>query len=369
MKSAVIIHPRLTVYGGGEMVALHAIKALLEAGFAVSIVTDNYRPDEVEANFRMGSVLERCKPIIVPRFRPVLPRLLALQKLRYAESVLKIVRRLKVDIALSTQSAIYYVPTVMTYHILYDLADLFEILPGGRMQGPLASVWKKPYYAILRKTLRPDFAKNRVFVPLSYALEKEVDKLGYTHSQTVFPPCDMIFRPRPKKKQVCLVSRVAPQKNIGDFMRIAGLVPDGKFVLVGTHFDMDPSYAREVLSLNPPNVETLNIRIRERPEIVEESKVYLYTSLEPGIGIALGQAMGAGCIPITPAWGGGAEMVAATGVGHTFRDLNEAANNVRAALESKDPRDQPDYIAKRAEIFDSKNFEKQIAQIVTEQVQ
>jgi len=111
------------------------------------------------------------------------------------------------------------------------------------------------------------------------------------------------------------------------------------------------------------NVEFVNARIKDRPELVEESKVYLYTSLEPGVGIALGQALGAGCIPVTPAWGGGAEMVKVTGVGYRFRTLDEAERFTREALENEDARNQPDYIANKARIFSSESFEKQIARI------
>src|SRR2546427_4392768 len=176
MKKAVVIHPRLTVYGGAEILALHVIKSLQEAGFLVSVVCDNFNPEEVERYFGMGKVLRECNPIRVPSFKPVLPRLLTLQKLRYAHSLLRILKGMRPDVAFSTQSALYHIPDITTYHILYDLVDLLEILPGGRLRGPLASAWKKPYYAIIRSYLDPDFTVNRIFIPLSGALENEVSK-------------------------------------------------------------------------------------------------------------------------------------------------------------------------------------------------
>jgi len=366
MKEAVVIHPRLTVYGGGEILALHVVKSLQDSGFVVSLVCDNFNPEEVEGNFGMGKVLRACKPIIVPRFRPLLPRLLAIQKLRYAHTLLKTFKGMRPDIAFSTQSALYHIPDMMTYHILYDLVDLLEILPGGRLRGPLASAWKKPYYTIMKSYASPSFTANRVFIPLSGSLEEEVSKLGYSHTGVVFPPCDMIFKPRQKKKQVCVVTRIAPQKNVEDFIRVANRLVDYKFVLVGAHSDLNSGYTRRVMSGSSSNLEFVNARIRDRPELVEESKVYLYTSLEPGVGIALGQALGAGCIPVTPAWGGGAEVVKATGVGYSFRNLDEAERFTREALESDDARNQPDYIADKARVFSSESFEKQIARIATE---
>lgn len=359
-----MIHPRFTVYGGAEVVALHTIKALQGLDYEVSIVTDNYNPSEIEHNYHMGKVLENCTPISIPPFRPILSRFLALQKLRYSAKVMDVLRTLKPDVAFSTQSVIYSVPSVQTFQIVYDMADLFEIVPGGRLSGPLASVWKKPYYALVHRVIRTDLTSNRLFVPLSHSVERELDALGYPHSAVVFPPCDMIFRVKPKKKQVCLVSRIAPQKNIEGFMKIAGTVPDQKFVLVGARAG-EASYARRVLSNKPQNVEYVEVRIRERPELVEESKVYLYPSLEPGIGIALGQAMGAGCVPVTPAWGGGAEMIFESGIGYTYHTLGEATRLVRRALESEETRDDPKHVAERARIFSSDSFDDRISKLVT----
>jgi len=366
MKQAVVIHPRFTVYGGGEMVALHAIKTLQGLDYHVSIVTDSYNPAEVERNFRMGNIMERCTAIRIPPFRPVLSRFLALQRIPYAAKVMRTLKDLRPDVAFSTQSAIYYISGIRTFHIVYDMADLLEVLPGGRVRGPLASMWKKPYYMFLRRTLYTSDMTNRQFVPLSHVLEQQLEKLGLPHSQVVFPPCDMIYKTKPKKKQVCLVSRIAPQKNIEEFMKIATLVPEYEFILVGTHAEMNAKYAHKVLSAKPPNVKYVEARIRDRPELLEESKVYLYTSLEPGIGIALGQAMGAGCIPITPAWGGGAEMVLESGVGYMYRTVDEAAQEVKKAVESKETRDSPPHVAERARVFSSEGFERSLARLVIE---
>src|SRR5438445_12731459 len=169
VKQAVVIHPRFTVYGGAEIIALHIIKTLQELDYEVSIVTDNYNPAEIEHNYRMGKVLENTKPILVPPFRPVVPRFLALQHLRYSERVMRILRGLQPDIAFSTQSVIYYIPDVKTYQIVYDMADLFEIVPDG---GPLSSVWQKPYYVLSRRRLSAEGLRNRYFVPLCHVLEE-----------------------------------------------------------------------------------------------------------------------------------------------------------------------------------------------------
>src|SRR5437879_11464403 len=54
----------------------------------------------------------------------------------------------------------------------------------------------------------------------------------------------MIFRVRPKKMQICLVTRMASQKNVHEFMRIAQRVPRYKFILVGAEADKDRDYTQ-----------------------------------------------------------------------------------------------------------------------------
>jgi glycosyltransferase involved in cell wall biosynthesis len=362
LKKAVVMHPRFTEYGGGEVIALHVIKALQDSGFSVSFVSDNYNPAEVERNFGMGRVLEKASHIQVPPFRPMFRRFLALQHLRYASRVMKTVKDLDADVVFSTQSVLYYVPEKMTIHIVYDVADLFQIL-GGKEHGPLASFWKKPYYRALRKSARMDFRTNRLFIPLSKALEQKLSDFGYPHSPEVYPPCDMIFKPRTKKQQVCLVSRIAPQKNIQDFMEIARKVPEYQFILVAAESQSNPAFSRRILSLKSKNVDYIEARIRDRPDLLESSKVYLYTSLEPGIGIALGQAIGAGCIPVTPSFGGGAEMVAIANIGYKYDKTEEGASLVRKALNSRDPRDSPEHISETSKLFSSESFEQKIMDI------
>src|SRR5436309_15663295 len=99
MKEAVVIHPRLTVYGGAEILALHVVKSVQDSCFLVSLACDNFDPEEVERNLGMGKQLRGCNPIIVPRFRPLLPELLPAQRLRYAHALSKPLNGMTPDIA------------------------------------------------------------------------------------------------------------------------------------------------------------------------------------------------------------------------------------------------------------------------------
>ncbi len=365
MKTAVVIHPRFTIYGGGEMVCLHVLKVLLDLNYSVTIVTDHYSPALVERNFRMGEVMARCNHLSIAPFRPALGRFLALQRLRYAEQIAALIsRNLEPELAFSTQSSIYYVHNIKTFNIVYDIDDFLEVHASQYGTGRTSSVLRVAYYQLLSRIFHPDFTRNRLFIPLSRLLEQQLEEHGYKHTPVVFPPCDMIFKPKPKRKQVVQVTRVVPAKKLEDFMQIARKLPDYKFIIVGTPSDTNLDYTRRLLLGAPPNVEFVEARIRDRAELVEESKVYLYTSVESGINISLGQALGAGCIPVTPVSGGGPEMVQRSGVGYSYRNIEEAVWMVRRALESDAARDRPEYVALKAKMFSSELFRKRIRSLV-----
>jgi glycosyltransferase involved in cell wall biosynthesis len=159
-----------------------------------------------------------------------------------------------------------------------------------------------------------------------------------------------------------------PSKRLEDFAEVARKLPEYDFIIVGkmskTEKILFPNYRKALYDCLPANVKLVEALIRDRKELLETAKLYLYPSIELGVSISLGQAMGAGCIPVTPSIGGGAEMVEAAGTGYTYQSLDDAPDIVRRALESDAPQDSPEHIAKSAKIFDSNSFDKEIKRII-----
>jgi len=214
--------------------------------------------------------------------------------------------------------------------------------------------------------------KDNFFIPLSHAIEESMDALCYPHSPSVFPPCEMSFRPMPKEKYAINTSRLVPSKRLEDFIEIARKLPHYKFVIVGkmskTEEALFPRYKEKLIDSLPPNAKLVEGIVRQCKELVECAKLYLYPSVELGVSISLGQAMGAGCIPVTPSAGGGAEMVQASGTGYMYRSLEEAARLVEQAFESDAVKDSPEYIAEKAQMFSADSFDDQIRKIISERV-
>ena len=139
-------------------------------------------------------------------------------------------------------------------------------------------------------------------------------------------------------------------------------LPNEIFVIVGRESPLHPGYKVRLLTEKPENVTYLESEIRACPEILEEAKVYLYTGLEPGIGIALVESIGAGCIPVTPSLGGGGEVLRAAKVGFQYRSLDEAVTLVRNALH--DTTYRPEELRQQAKIFSPEHFETRIRELL-----
>jgi glycosyltransferase involved in cell wall biosynthesis len=269
---------------------------------------------------------------------------------------------------------LYFKPNLFNFCVAYDLADFFYAhrIRSTNTKSLLKSIYYYPLQKLYKRYAIRMSEKENFFIPLSKAIEQSMNTLHYPHSPSVFPPCDMSFRWMPKERYAVNTSRLVPSKRLEDFIEIARRLPQYKFVIVGkmskTEENLFPNYKEKLLDSLPSNTKLVEAVVRERKELVERAKLYLYPSVEPGVSISLGQAMGAGCIPITPSAGGGAEMVEASGTGYMYRSLDEAAEIVEQALESDAPKDSPEHIAERAQIFSADSFDERIRKIIEERV-
>jgi glycosyltransferase involved in cell wall biosynthesis len=269
---------------------------------------------------------------------------------------------------------LYFKPDLFNFCMAYDLADFFysHQISSAMKKTVVKSLYYYPLQRLYKHYAIRMSKKQNFFVPLSRAIEQSVDALHYPHSHSVFPPCEMPLRLMPKEKYAVNTSRLVPSKRLEDFVEIARRLPQHKFVIVGkmskTEEALFPSYKESILASLPPNAKLIEAIVRDHKELVERAKLYLYPSVEPGVSISLGQAMGAGCIAITPSVGGGAEMVEASRTGYMYRSLDEAAKIVNHAFESDIARDSPEHIAKQSQIFSADSFEERIGRIVEERV-
>jgi glycosyltransferase involved in cell wall biosynthesis len=365
---ALLVHPVFSVFGGGEYVALNVIIALRDSGYDVSLMSQDYDPDAVRRAFHFEEALDEILVIAPTKFKPKVGRAMAFQRMMFARQERRKTAQAyrNFDIVFHTQPSRFLGPPVArTFNVFYDPSDRFLIRKISL--GESHSKWKRPYYSFRNMIAgsKTPYISESTNIPLSSALEEQLESCGFKHTDYFFPPCDMSFKPRPKESRVIQVTRVVPHKRLEVFAEIARCLPDYEFIIVGslseTEKKLHPGYAEKLVNGLPSNVRYVERRIRDCPDFLEESSVYLYTSIEPGINISTAQAVGAGCTPVTPDVGGGAEIVRTIGVGYTYDSIDRAVRCVKQALEHPS---NPSELSKVARIFSAEFFQERIRKLV-----
>src|SRR2546425_3111898 len=83
-KNALVIHPQMSYYAGGELLCLYVCKALQEVGYKVTLACDVFSPADAERFFGLGSVVRQCNHRKVALFSPMFPYFGSLQRIPYA---------------------------------------------------------------------------------------------------------------------------------------------------------------------------------------------------------------------------------------------------------------------------------------------
>jgi len=143
--------------------------------------------------------------------------------------------------------------------------------------------------------------------------------------------------PEGEREPVALtVSNVAwvslERKGLRPFAQAARLAPEVRFALVGKWLDRSVDLLRD---LGGANVEyTGRVSDEELAAWYRRASVYVQASRHEGFGLAVAEAMLAGCIPVVTAAGALSEVVGDVGVQVARPDPEAIADAVRAGLES-----------------------------------
>ncbi len=375
-KNALVIHPQMSYYAGGELLCLYVCKALQEIGYKVTLACDVFSPADAERFFGLGNVVQQCDHRKVAVFSPILPYFVSLQRIPYAMRMRTMLSKTNADAVFSTQSSSFYIPKRKLFHFVYNILDLFNHPSGSNLSGPenTKEPIKKPYYFLLRQVRRFFWNKYSptpaIFFAVGSLVLQDLRERGYENSSLIFPPCRTSFKPRfPKKKQVVQYTRILPNKRIELFSEIARLLPQYPFYLVGRtpleRSGVNHEYSQRIIRDLPRNVTYVDALTRERPDLLEESKVYLYTGTEAGIGVALVEAIAAGCIPFSPYGVGAVDIIQAAGVGQLFDSAQQAAERIEMTLEDEQPAQEIYGISDKASMFSPESFEEQIKKLVS----
>jgi glycosyltransferase involved in cell wall biosynthesis len=366
MKVAMVIQNSLRSLGGGELVCMSTCLALQELGYHVKLISDRFEPDEIETAFGMGEVMRNCEHIKVPEIGRKLARFSSLPGIYFAWRSRRFLEKQSADVIFVTRDPRRpdVLPDRPFFRFTYEVEQLRDF-------------WEN-YHLGVKFAYRSLYGRNSsrtTFLAVSSTVLEELKHDGYRAVELVYPSYGRGFRVRPKKRQVVQVTFLAPQKRIDDFMEVARRLPQYRFFLVGRDTErmnrIYRGYAKRVLSNMPSNVGYVESRIRQFRELLEESKVYLHTGIEPGMTIAVMESVSAGCMPVAPRQGGGGEVIDAVGVGFRYHEVQDCVDFIRSEMgegtETIVGRSRgltPIEIAERARVFSPEAFRARIRDVI-----
>ena len=330
----VVVHPRMSVMGGGERVAIHSIKEALREGHEVYLATEEFDVDSFEDFFGVQGLFENVRLLTYPPFRPLIPEAVLYQRLAYHQLKLRkiVSKRRAFDLILNTAEVANQPSSNIPAVEYCYFPDYFTHLESDGLSG----FWKKYYWPA------KVFYHNRVshidrLLAVSNFTREFVKERWGRESTTLYPPCPIELYDTlraPKEDLVITIGRMAPEKRMGTFLEIARRLPAVDFAIVGSIAAEKRSYYDSLRAMAPSNVAFVIAPLRKVKDLLGKAKVYLHSAHNEHFGITIVEAMAAGCVPVVNDTGGPREIVS-DDVGYKWNNVNEAVRQVSNLIEDE----------------------------------
>jgi glycosyltransferase involved in cell wall biosynthesis len=329
----VLVHPRMSVMGGGERVAIHSIKEALREGHEVYLACERFDVDAFEDFFGVQGLFQNVRLLTYPPFRPSVRRAVLYQRLVYHQLRLRSIvsKRRRFDLILNTAEVANQpgarVPTLQYCYF----PEYFSHLESRA----LPRLWGL-YYSPARTFYRSRVSHiDRLLAVSDFTREFVRERWG-RDALTLYPPCPVELygdlRNLPKEDLVITVGRMGPEKRMGLFLDIARRMPRVNFAIVGSVSPENQSYSDSLRNAAPSNVSFVLAPLRKVTDILGKAKVYVHSALNEHFGITIVEAMAAGCVPVVHNSGGAREIVT-DNVGYKWDTLSEAVMRIANLLE------------------------------------
>lgn len=362
-----LVHPRLSVKGGGERVAIHSILAATSAGHEVRLLTEEFDETSFEDFFGCENLFDRVTRCYYPPFRPVLGnKVLLYQRLAYHWLMIKrAVATEKFESVLSTQD-IGYVPSTRAPVIQYCYFPEYFAHLKTSSPSPLWRLYYRPASSYYRTRVR----RVRTLLSVSDYTGKFVKQKWNRESETVYPPCPIeefskMSSLRERENLVVTVGRIVPEKRFHIFLELSRMVPNTRFVAIGSLSRESKTYYERLNRMAPRNLSFVLAPLRKVREILGRAMAYVHCAEGEHFGITIVEAMAAGCVPIVHDSGGPREIVTPD-VGFRWEEPALAAQQVRILAENDSLRRNLSSAASfRAQLYRPEVFESNIKKLLS----
>ena len=317
-----IIHPYFDIKGGAEATTISLIQALKKTDHQTRLYTIS-PPDLTESkNFYINTISKSTFPLFS-----------AYQRLKKIEKIFKISSGEDLLLVMSGGLALQNtsVKRILLYCNSTFVADkTFSMLHttglNGKYQKKLQEKIKQSFLILAEPRTHlisnSQYTKNKI--------KKQFDK----DSIVIYPPVKINqlsrFYDISKEKKAVTVSRFSPEKNLEFAIEVMKLI-NIKYELVGeARSKKQIEMYNKLKNKSSKNIIFYrNIKPNEIQKMVSSSKIYFHPS-EETFGIAVIEAIAAGCIPIVPNNSAHRETVPFSEF--RYNDKNEAVKKINDAI-------------------------------------
>jgi len=332
-----LVHAIFDMAGGAENLTLNMYRALRELGHEVDLYAAHV--DERVWRTITDGAAEAPRPIIIgePVVNRLIPIALTLRTLLAMPYVAKRLKRMKPDYDLIIDSyATVPGPWADASYIHLPARCLLGLLSRHRR----LQLHERLYYRLIAWMAKRLADSTRpVMTNSSWTAEYIGRAYGSQRVYVVYPPVnveELSSIGGDRGRIVLTVSRITPEKMVVEIPKVARLVPDAEFYLVGSTSDYSERTLKviesEAKGLNNFHLET-NVPRGRILELMSQASIYLHPPFAEHFGIAIAEAAAAGLVPVVYRDGGGWTDIASRvdqGLGYT--SVEEAAHIVRSLL-------------------------------------
>ncbi len=361
---AVILHPRMSAMAGGERVAAHIIKSLVKSGYEVSLVSERFDTTQFERFFGYEHLFDDVQKLAYREFEPFLPRAMLYQRAVYQRArqnqILSHVA--SIELLVSTQDVIG-LPKIASSTPTIQYCDFPENFL--QIEKPHTAL-RRLYYLPARRLCEKNMREMSVLLSNSEHTRRVIRRLWGRDSTAIYPPCPVSsYAPaKTKENMVVSIGRIHPEKRHELFLEMARRLTNLKFVIIGGLSKENYGYYRQLLAKRPANAEIIVSSPLERlRDTVAHSKAYVHCAKNERFGIAIVEAMAAGCVPIVHDSGGPREIVT-QGTGFRWNELEDALNKISLVSDDDEMRIEMAKAARvRAQDFRPEVFEDSFSRL------
>ena len=299
LRQITLIHPSLNNAGGAERIAVEMLKILKDRGHNVTLHTfDKTNWDQIEQKW--------CVPP-----KPDTEFYLLNNALKISNMLQWIIFAL-VFIGYLTSNRKKNCLTINNYGEVFPFLSQISwvhskpLYSCGNHENPYQiPLWRlfQPIFRLIHIGLSKINTNSLLVANSEYNANLIKKDLGQ-NSRVIHPFITPSVPTKEKKpRQVLTISRLNPTKNLQRITKIALRTPDNHYILAGNKTPKTSELLKEMYQ--PPNLEIIIDPSRKKIiDLMGKSTLYLSTLSSEAFGMAVVEAMSAGCIPVVPRSGG-----------------------------------------------------------------